>query len=258
MAESTKRKSYNKYRHKKHKKARPHNSTRQSSWSSIPPLSQTLFSKEYITNKYNLLRIFVLQVTIILLFVCILYGVGSVLTLTLDDIWCKNYNWQDAYEHNYEQNSAEGVGGCYRSTLVISDIDKLLATEVSETGLKATDDINFWNIVKSMLFFSVAAILTILLFKYLFLCFSDCHKTVKNEWGRKRQRSAIAPKLLSGDRKNRCCIGRDASWSSKLPTFVWRIFVKIFDLMKQNTLTDSPVSIITLQMKESFEILLQS
>lgn len=255
MADSTTKKSYRIYHQKKLKKSRSKTTKFSSHSSNIsrPPLKQTLFSKEYINNKYNLLRIIVLSINLILLLVCILYGVGSVLILSLDDIWCKYYTWGEVSQQNRQLNNSTGVGGCYQANNVQRDLDKLLATEVTETGLKAEDDINFGNVIKSMIFFSMALILIILFFTYLFVCLVDCKKTVTDEWGRKRQKSSV-----THHSKNTCCIGNDTWWSSKLPKFLWRMFVKLVNLIKENTLIDSPVAIISLQMKEAIEIVLQS
>ena len=52
-----------------------------------------LCTQVYCGNKYNLLRIFSLFITFLLLCISFLYCVGSVYKLTLSNIWCSNIWW---------------------------------------------------------------------------------------------------------------------------------------------------------------------
>ena len=79
-------------------------------------IGETLLSKEYLTNRFNLLRLVVLIVAMLLLFTCILYGVGSILILSLNDFWCNSYTWDEISNYNRLNNNAMGVGACFVSS----------------------------------------------------------------------------------------------------------------------------------------------
>ena len=146
-------------------------------------IGQTLLSKEYLCNKFNLLRLVVLIVTMLLLFTCILYGVGSILVLSLDDFWCDSYTWDEISNHNRLNGEATGVGGCYvsQANLPLNDA-KLFATDVNENALVVKTNIYPWAVIKLLVFFLIACVLLFLFVKYCLRCLTDCKTTLKGDW----------------------------------------------------------------------------
>ena len=122
------------------------------------------------------------MITLILSFVCILYGVGSVETLSLEDFWCQKHTWDEVASHNRGLNNTYGVGECYRSSRVYFDTEKLYETDVNKNALIVASDTRPGSIIKSILFFIVVLVLLFLFLKYLFICCNDCNKTIKDEW----------------------------------------------------------------------------
>ena len=155
---------------------------------SIDPTSETntwnlLFTKEYLLNKYNLLRLVILIVAFILLLICILYGVGSVITLELDDFWCTDqYSWDEVAEYNRENNNSLGVGGCYVANKLQFDENKVFATNSSESALVPVPVVTVPAIFKAVIYSTICIGIVSILIKYTLTCFTDCQKTVKNEW----------------------------------------------------------------------------
>ena len=147
-------------------------------------VGQAILSKEYLCNKFNLLRLVVLIVTMLLLFTCILYGVGSILVLSLDDFWCDDsFTWDEISNHNRLVGEATGVGNCYVSqTCSPLDHGKVFATDVNENALVVKTNIYPWAVIKLLLFFMIASVLLFLLIKYCLLSVTDCKKTLNGDW----------------------------------------------------------------------------
>ena len=179
--------SYKEYRQNKHKKRkRPRDSKLKSSSIDDRYESQSLkwlLSKEYLLNKYNLLRIVVLIVALVLLFLCILYGVGSIITLELDDFWCSNhYSWNEVAEYNRANNESLGVGGCYVADKLQFDEDKVFGTGSSPSALVPIVDITVSGIFKLIMYTGICIAIVWVLMKYILACLIDCRKTVNSEW----------------------------------------------------------------------------
>ena len=185
MASKPKKQSYSDYHAKKTKhkcrNLKKHSASNKSKHK-IPPITETLCSKEYFSNKYNSLRFLVLLITLILLFISLLYGIGSIHTLTLQDFFCDDYQWSQVVEYNRLQNSSNGVGGCYTSTRVEVNDNVLFETDINENALIVTIDIDTWSIFRALCFFIVTIILTFLFVKYCFISIIDCKKTINDEW----------------------------------------------------------------------------
>ena len=141
-----------------------------------------LCSREYLSNKFNWLRIFVLIVTLLLLFVCVLYGFGGVLTLELEDFWCDKYNWTQIVQINQANNASRGIGGCYTKTTLEFQFNKVFSTDVNDNTLTVTTNIHFETITKSMIFFIICMILLYLFLCHTLKCVVDCKKTVGSQW----------------------------------------------------------------------------
>lgn len=162
---------------KKHKKKSPDTTT-----SATFPITQTLLSKAYLINRFNLLRVIILIVAAILLIVCILYGLGSILTLSLKDFWCPEYSWDEISSYNRLNNESTGIGGCYVSPRLTLDFEKLTQTDVNKNALKVTTNVHSWGIIKLLVFFSIALTLLYLLLKYCLVSLIDCKKTYNGDW----------------------------------------------------------------------------
>lgn len=159
----------------------------------------TLFTKEYLLNKYNLLRFIVLIVSLILLFVCILYGVGSVISLELEDIWCsKQYTWEEIAQHNRKNNNSLGVGDCYMSGKLRVDDAKLFSTDSTQTAYLPTPVITATAVAKSILYTATSIVLVWILVKYTLACIIDCRKAANNEW-------YVRVRILPMCEHNLCC-----------------------------------------------------
>ena len=140
-----------------------------------------LFTAEYCTNRFNWLRLITLLITFILLFVCILYCVGSLLTLELDDFWCDKYSWNEIHNYNKEKNESMGAGGCYVAGRIAFDETKLFATNSEENALVVAPNINFACIIKSLVFGIISFALLSIIIKYILVCFVDCKYILKDE-----------------------------------------------------------------------------
>ena len=178
--------SYKQYRQKK--KKRIELQRKRSKSNTVPHEHEScelrlLFTKEYLLNKFNLLRFAVLIVTFLLLFVCILYGVGSVISLELDDFWCSNqYSWNEIAQYNRENNYSLGVGGCYVAQRRQFDENKVFATDSSESALVPTQVTTVSAIFKMITYTIISIVIVYILIKHISACVVDCRKTVTNEW----------------------------------------------------------------------------
>ena len=179
--------NYKKYRHNKKKQRQMAKPSKLKSYSIDHGREmhnwKLLVSKEYLSNKYNLLRLAILIVALILLFICILYGVGSVITLKLDDFWCSNpYSWNEIAQYNRENNNSRGVGGCYTADALEFDPNKVFATGSNESALVPKPVITVSAVFKSVTYAMICIVIVWILIKYILICLQDCRKTVNNEW----------------------------------------------------------------------------
>ena len=141
-----------------------------------------LCTKQYLNNKFNILRLIVLIITSVLLFVCILYGFGSVLTLELEEFWCEEYTWDEIVQHNQANNQSHGVPGCYRQRVLDFQFDTVFSTDVNDNGLSVAKHVYFLSVIKSILFFTISLILLCLLIFHTLACITDCKTTVLGHW----------------------------------------------------------------------------
>lgn len=202
----------------------------------------------YLSNQHNLLRFFVLIVTIILLFICVLYGIGSLLTLTLEDFWCSPYTWDEIADYNRIHNHSYGIGSCYATNRVTVNNTKLFATDINDSGLIVSKDINRKSIAKSSSFLIISLMLTYLIVKYTAICCIDCKRTCTNDWTQTRRKSTIveSDNCFIETCKNQipnCCFDAQERWQN---------------FYKKNFRTDSPLAIVRTQIKQIVEIVLQS
>ena len=142
-----------------------------------------LLTKEYLLNKYNLLRFVVLIVALVLVFVCMLYGVGSVTTLELEDLWCpEQYTWDEVTQHNRENNRPLGTDDCYVAGKLRADVDELFGADSSQTAFVPAPLITAPAIFKLILYTGTWMVLVWILVKYTLSCLVDCRKAVNDEW----------------------------------------------------------------------------
>ena len=142
-----------------------------------------LCSHEYCANKYNLLRIFALFITFLLVMASFLYCIGSIYELSLLNVWCNDdeqYTWDEIIEHSREENEEHGVGGCWQSKRQETN-DRILFT-TKNGGFDSVLSVNAWNIFKLILFGLVFISLLALFIGYTYSTILDCKKTVKDEW----------------------------------------------------------------------------
>ena len=124
-----------------------------------------------------------LIITAMLLFIAIMYSVGSVFILVLDDFWCPQYTWEEVTSYHRSINVTRGTpASCYVSTQVYLNKMKLFATDLNDNALDIRVVLNFDHIGKATAFGIVALVLLIVLIKYTCVCFIDCKKSVNNEW----------------------------------------------------------------------------
>ena len=63
---------------------------------------------------------------------------------------------------------------------------------------------------------------------------------------------------LGSPEKNKCLCGSDDWWKNKLPRRIWRYYCVLFKFYLQSVKIDSPVAVMSLQIKEIIEIILQT
>ena len=124
-----------------------------------------------------------LIITAMLSFIAIVYSVGSVFILVLDDFWCPQYTWEEVTSYHRSINASHGTpGSCYFSKEVYLNKMKLFATDLNENALDIRVVPNVDHIGKAIAFGIVALALLIILIKYTCVCFIDCKKSINNEW----------------------------------------------------------------------------
>ena len=141
-----------------------------------------LLTKEYLLNKYNLLRFVVLIVALILLFVCILYGIGSVITLELQDFWCTKYTWDEVTQYNRANNHSLGVNNCHVSDKLRVDEEKVFGTGAGKSAFVPIVVMTTPGIFKLLLYAAICIVLVWVLIRYSLGCLIDCRKAATNEW----------------------------------------------------------------------------
>ena len=100
-------------------------------------------------NIYFILRIFLLVVDLMLLFLCIIYGIGQITTLDLSKYVCNTQSLEDIYEYSQNYNLTNGTNiECMISKGVIVDNDLLFSND----AYQAVFDFHTLNITKFVLF----------------------------------------------------------------------------------------------------------
>lgn len=219
-------------------------------------LSDTLLSKEYCLNRYNLLRGFSLIVCLTLFFISLLYCSSSLYKLELADFWCQEYSYDEILQHNRALNSSKGLGNCYRDENkgLYADHSKLFSKNDKSDAFvaKIESNVSGSHIIKLLLFSIPVCGFLSLFFYYLLICFIDCNKTIKNEWSDKRRRSTFLP-----NKEIYCCCYNDSFFSYYFPQS-FDNYVKCYRWIQKKFGVDKPVSVFLLLVKEMVEIFLQS
>lgn len=143
-----------------------------------------LCSREYFANRYNLLRIFSLTITLLLLGASFLYSFGAIYDLSLSDIWCDTNelrSWDEVVAHNVKEEDPSGVGGCWRSKVPSTDDEQLFAT-VGGGFKDATVSLESFNVIKLCLYAIIFICLFSLFIGYGHQTVVDCKKTANSEW----------------------------------------------------------------------------
>ena len=141
-----------------------------------------IFVKEHFWNKYNCLRVVALLLTLIFLIICLLYGVGSIYILELENFWCPKYSLEEIIENSKSKGLSKGEGGCYVSKLRGADEKKLFAKGDNLNAFQATQFVNFWALTQFILFFFLYFALFITFVSYLFHYCKDCQHFARKEW----------------------------------------------------------------------------
>lgn len=108
-----------------------------------------LYSSILYCNIYFVLRIFLLLVSLMLLFLCIIYGIGQITKLDLANYFCQTNSLDSIYKHSQNYNLTNGTSDeCFVSKGLIVDNDLLFSAQ----AYQATSDFLTINIVKFVLF----------------------------------------------------------------------------------------------------------
>lgn len=223
--------------------------------------SSSTFGK-YLSNKYNLLRLLVLIITLVLLWICTLYTVGSLLTLSFEDFWCEpRYTWNEITSYNRAHNSSTGVGGCYSTVKTVPDDDKLFATDTRGSALIVTPNITPGSVFQCLVFLTNAILLIYVFVTYSIICCIDLKRTIKNEWisnGNSRRNGGQRRPDDCCSCCCYCCIHENECREKYVPQKYHKSCIRFCQLYRKYTMSDTPPTVIRLQFKEAFEIVLQS
>lgn len=141
--------------------------------------------KAYFANKFNLLRLFSLFITTLLLMTSCIHSAASIYYLSLFNIWCnegKPRTWDEVVAHNIETGNSGGEGGCWRAgKMPIADSNRLFGT-INGGFEKAVISLEIFNIIKMLLYGMIFGFLFYLFIKYSYQSINDCKKTVYGEW----------------------------------------------------------------------------
>ena len=223
-------------------------------------ISDTLFSKEYCFNQYNLLRGFSLVVCLILFFISLLYCTSSMYKLELADFWCDQYSYQEILQHNRMLNSSKGVGNCFRDELkgLYVDHGKLFGKNDQSDAFvaKIKDNITSSDVLELLLFSVLVCGFASLFLYYLLICLIDCRKTIQNDWMDQNR----GPTFVSNEQVYcYCCCNKklDPVLRDQCPR-LFEYYIKFYKWRLTNFGYDKPLSILALLMKQLIEIFLQS
>ena len=225
---------------------------------SSPSLSQTVFTKEYCLNQYNILRGFSLVVCLILFFISLLYCCSSLYQLELAAFWCDEYNYDEILQHNRAINSDKGIGGCYRDKRkgLYFDHGKLFSKNDESDAFmaKMNGNVSALNVLELLLFSIPVCGFAILFSYYLFICFIDCRKTLHNKWSNRHNRTQFSP-----DQQIYCwCHSNIDTFCAHYFPHLFNNFVKYYHWRKKKFGYDKPGAILSLLVKQLAEIFLQS
>eukprot|EP01084_Bolivina_argentea_P259077 437024_1 len=127
-----------------------------------------------VENHYNILRIIMLLMTLISFFITLLYGVGQILTLKLDDYFCEPKTLSEIHQHSSQNNLNEGdLGSCWTTNHYQSDQHKTYFAGYM-AGYKAVLDRSDINVFYCIVFFSISLYLIIIFIYFLSHFIIDC------------------------------------------------------------------------------------
>ena len=142
----------------------------------------TFSSCSFYKNRYNILRLIMLMITLLFICICGLYGMGQVLSLQLDDYFCETKTLQEIHQHSIENNLNQGTNeGCWTTSNNKVDQEKLFYAG-SYIAYQSVWDLNITNIAKCILFLLVAVFLFIVFIVFTVETFSDCSRFWKQNW----------------------------------------------------------------------------
>eukprot|EP01084_Bolivina_argentea_P279069 477040_1 len=136
-------------------------------------------------NRYNILRICMIFITLIFIFVSLMYACGQVLELQLDSWFCKPKSLEEITQHSVEHGFNGGTNiGCWTNSTNKVDLQKLFfaGSYVAYKGQWIQH--NAWNIIQCILFSIPLAILLLILIYFTYRLFQDICVFNLGNWGK--------------------------------------------------------------------------
>eukprot|EP01083_Nonionella_stella_P009433 27193_1 len=126
-------------------------------------LRNICLNSDFWSNKYNIFRMIMLCVIVIFIIVCVLYAIGQLSRLELDDYMCDNEHMDIDSIHAYNKENGNVKGellSCYTTEKGIINEAKLY--EHKDIVYKAVFDVNVVNVAKMLSFIAIGVFLFIL------------------------------------------------------------------------------------------------
>lgn len=137
-------------------------------------------SRDFFDNIFLIERFLLFFLCVVLIILCIFYGIGQITSLELENYFCDNKDLSEIYQHSRDFNLTRGTtDGCWHSKGIIVN-DKLLfsssaqSTAADAYTLRYARSNSYTNIFKSIVFFIMAIWLLYCLVLYAFLFCKDC------------------------------------------------------------------------------------
>eukprot|EP01084_Bolivina_argentea_P236900 398272_1 len=126
------------------------------------------------SNNYNILRILMFLMTMLTFCVTLLYAIGQLLTLKLDDYFCSPKTLDEIHKHSIENNLNEGEPrSCWTTNHYESDQEKTFNAGYM-TAYVAELDLSSANIFYCIMFLLISLYLLILFMYFIIAFINDC------------------------------------------------------------------------------------
>ena len=212
--------------------------------------------EKYLLNRWNILRLFMLIVTGLLLLIAIMYSFGSVLILQLDDFWCARYTWDEITSYHRSINATTGTArSCYISTQIYLNKEKLFATDLNDNALSIKITIDFDHVGKAIAFGILGLVLLIILIKYTVVCLIDCKKSMNNEWNATRVNHEQNESFDANKLRKSITSGL-FHLENKRPK-LWIFLMKLQSWRDEIRRVDAPPQVLLCLIREGMEIAIQ-